>query len=361
MKIIIDDKIPYIREAAARLGEACLLPAHQINPDTVRHADALIIRTRTRCDRTLLEGSQVRFIATATIGHDHIDTRYLHQAGIAWTNCPGCNASSVAQYVACTLLLLEAEGHLPPQREHCCVGIVGVGHVGKQVSSLLQAMGYSVLLCDPPRAEREGPEAFCTLEHIACEANVITFHTPLTASGPHPTLHMADSCFFSSLCRKPVIINSSRGEVVDTDALLQAEKLGKTGPLVIDTWENEPNISRSLLERAYIATPHIAGYSADGKACGTRMALSAVARHFGMPDQFNITVPELPEHFVALPPALRQPGDKTFHMPHPLGWYDPRRDSRALRAWPEGFEHLRGNYPLRREPSQDCYAAATPQ
>lgn len=348
MHLVIDDKIPYIREAAARLGEATYLPGAAITAADVRSADALIIRTRTRCDEALLGGSSVQFVATATIGHDHIDTAFMQRAGIGWTNCPGCNAGSVAQYVACSLLLLRREGLLPPLRD-CVVGIVGVGHVGRRVEDLLHRMGCRVLRCDPPRAEREGCEGFVSLDEVARRADVVTLHTPLTTQGPHATFHMADAAFFAALRRRPVFINSSRGEVVDTPALLQAIRLGHVGPTVIDTWEDEPCISRELLRLAHIATPHIAGYSADGKARGTQMALSAVARHFGLAPDFDIAPPPLPADFCALPGGDARP------LSEPLGWYDPRRDTEALRLHPEAFERLRGNYPLRRECAAELY------
>lgn len=355
MRIIIDDKIPYIREAASRLGEAIYLSGARIAAADVRHADALVIRTRTHIDSALLKGSRVQFVATATIGYDHIDTSYLAQAGIGWANCPGCNAGSVAQYVACSLLLLEEDGLLP-RRDRCCVGIVGVGHVGRRVSALLRRMGYEVLHCDPPRAEAEGASGFVPLAEVARRADVITFHTPLTRDGAHPTLHMASAELFASLRRRPVLINSSRGEVVDTPALLHAIGKGLVGPVVIDTWEDEPAIDTTLLAQAYIATPHIAGYSADGKACGSQMALAAVARHFHLPTDFSILPPPLPGNFSSLPPGTEgSEGMRRHGLEHPLGWYDPRRDTLALRRRPQDFERLRGDYPLRRECPVELY------
>lgn len=340
MRILIDNKIPYIAGAAEQLGETIYKDGSAITAQDVRDVDVLIIRTRTRCNKELLEGSRVKFIATATIGFDHIDTAYLAQAGIGWTNCPGCNASSVAQYIANALLLLQEAGHLTVNT--CTVGIVGVGHVGTQVATALRRMGCRLLLCDPPRAEKEGPEGFASLQTIMEEADVITFHTPLVREGSHPTYHLADTDFFDRLQRHPVIINSARGEVVDNPALKKAMEEGKVRTAVIDTWENEPGIDRELLDKVFIGTPHIAGYSADGKACGTQMALNAVARHFGMPTTFNIKAPELPEGFRYYPADPRQEDS-------PLCLYHPRRDDQALREHPEQFEYLRGHYPLRRE------------
>lgn len=342
MRIIIDDKIPYIREAASALGDAIYLPGSEISAADVRNADALIVRTRTRCDRELLQGSQVQMVATATIGFDHIDTAYLQQAGIAWTNCPGCNADSVAQYVQSALYLLQDEGYI--SLSAAVVGIVGIGHVGSSVERKLHEMGCTILRHDPPRAER-GETGFVGMDEIVRRCDVITFHTPLTRQGAHPTYHMADATFFASLQRKPVIINAARGEVVNQVALKQALQQGKVCAAVIDTWENEPCIDRALLECTFLATPHIAGYSADGKANGTRMALQAVAQHFNIPFTAEILPPQLPNGYAYYP--------EKFNPQHPhsaaLRLYDPRRDSDALKQHPEWFEKLRGNYPLRRE------------
>ncbi|MDO4930332.1 MAG: 4-phosphoerythronate dehydrogenase [Bacteroidales bacterium] len=358
MKLIIDDKIPFIRGEAERLGEAVYLPGSAITAADVREADALIVRTRTRCDRLLLEGSRVGFVATATIGFDHIDTDYLHEAGIGWTNCPGCNAASVAQYVESALLLLAREGKVKLSAE-TTLGIVGVGHVGTQVALMARRLGLRLLLCDPLRLAGRGgvcdgepaaggirdAECTATLADICREADIISFHTPLTRQGEHATFHLAGADFFGALARRPVVFNSSRGEVVDTPALLAALKAGRVSEAVVDTWENEPDIDRELLAAAFLATPHIAGYSADGKANGTRMALEAVARHFGIKADFNICPPHVERSFRYYPSAP----DNAAETDPRLALYDPRRDSDALRARPEDFERLRGNYPLRRE------------
>ncbi len=354
MKLVIDDKIPFIKGEAERLGETVYLPGSAISAADVRDADALIVRTRTRCDRRLLEGSSVKFIATATIGYDHIDTDYLREAGIGWTNCPGCNAGSVAQYVECALLLLAQDGKITLSKE-TTLGIVGVGHVGSQVALMARRLGLRLLLCDPPRHETaalaesdelkiSAKECSATLENICREADIVTFHTPLVRQGAHPTCHLADRNFFASLRPGAVVINSSRGEVVDTAALLEALHTGKLSAAVIDTWENEPDINRELLAKAYIATPHIAGYSADGKANGTRMALEAVARYFSINQTFDVRPPHIGADF------RYYDADPGGHIPDSrLCLYDPRRDSDALKAAPERFEQLRGDYPLRRE------------
>ena len=357
MKLIIDDKIPFIRNAVNRLGEAVFLPGSSITAADVRDADALIVRTRTRCNEQLLAGSRVKFIATATIGFDHLDAAWLRRAGIAWSNCPGCNARSVAQYVESALLLLHSAGRID-LNSHPVMGIVGVGHVGSVVASVARRMGLRLLLCDPPRFEAKtdnadlcirAEECSSTLADIAREAEIIAFHTPLTTSGEHATFHLADESFFRSLEKNPVIISCGRGEVVSTSALKEALDEGLIREAVIDVWENEPRIDLSLMKKTFLSTPHIAGYSADGKARGTRMALEAVARFFGIDADFSdILAPPLPENYKYFPDAPATPGLSSSQQAL-LNLYDPRRDSEALRREPEAFERLRGNYPLRRE------------
>ncbi|MBR5846763.1 MAG: 4-phosphoerythronate dehydrogenase PdxB [Bacteroidaceae bacterium] len=337
MKVVVDDKIPYIREALHTMGvEALYVAGSDITSAMVRDADALIVRTRTHCDASLLEGSRVRFIATATIGYDHIDTAYCDSRGIRWTNAPGCNAASVCQYIQSVLLLLQRDREL--QLSGTTLGIVGVGHVGTLVAQMARSWGMRVLLCDPPRAER-GEEGFVSLDVIAREADVITLHTPLTQGGRYPTYHLADASFFASLQRKPYFINTSRGETTDTEALRQALDEGKISQCIIDVWEHEPDIDLELLERCYIGTPHIAGYSADGKANATRMSLESLAAHFGL-GPVPVIVPPAPAQ------AIIYAGSRAEAM---LSTYDPLTDSEALKSEPARFEYLRGHYPLRRE------------
>ncbi len=343
MLIIIDDKIPFIRGEAEKLGTVRYLPGAKITPEDVREADALITRTRTLCNKALLEGSKVQFIATATIGYDHLDVDYLREAGIAWTNCPGCNATSVAQYVETSLLLLAQDGKI--NLADCTVGVIGVGNVGKRVVERLERMGCRVLLNDPPRAAREKDfsKKAVSLEDLQRECDVITIHTPLISDGAHPTLHLVNTEFLQGLKRQPVLINAGRGEVVDGKALIHALDEGLVSAAVIDTWENEPHINLDLLQKVYLGTPHIAGYSADGKANGTRMALEAVAQYCNKDIKFEVNAPELPADYAYYP-------EMAVATDSPLRFYNPLRDSEALKAAPENFEKLRGDYPLRREP-----------
>lgn len=338
MKVIIDNKIPFIQEAIHQIAdEVIYAPGKDFSPALVKDADALIIRTRTRCNRALLQGSSVRFIATATIGFDHIDTEYCREAGIAWSNAPGCNSASVAQYLMSSLLLLQQIRGKQLQGQ--TLGIIGVGNVGTKIIQVAQELGMRVLLNDLPRQDKEGNANFNSLQTLAEECDILTFHVPLYKEGKYKTLHLADDAFFRSLKRRPVIINTSRGEVIETNALLNALENNLISDAIIDVWENEPDINLTLLNKAFLGTPHIAGYSADGKANATRMSLDALCRFFHLKADYRITPPE-PENPVI---TAATPAEAYLQM------YDPRRDSEALKAHPELFETLRGDYPLRRE------------
>ncbi len=339
MKIVIDDKIPYIRETICRLAdETVFLGGSTITADDVRDADVLVVRTRTHCNRQLLEGSKVQLVVTATIGYDHIDIQWLEHAGIRWTNCPGCNSGSVAQYVECALLLLEQQKGLDLQ--HTTIGIVGCGHVGSKVKAVAERLGMQVLVCDPLLTN----PSFVSLDVIEHESDIITFHVPLTREGRYATWHMADEGFFHRLSRVPYIINTSRGEVVDNQALLAALKEGRVRDAVIDVWENEPHPNAELLDRVFIGTPHIAGYSADGKTNADNMVIDAICQQFGLENPGLI-----------VPPALDYRVDSSTNrnvvLPSsdPLALYNPMDDSKKLKADASQFEQLRNNYPLRRE------------
>lgn len=361
MKIIVDDKIPYIKGQIEQLGDEVLyLSGSAITREDVRDADILLVRTRTHCNRELLDGSRVKLIVTATIGYDHLDTEYLAQAGIEWTNCPGCNATSVGQYVRNSLFLLEKEYGL--DLKSCTLGIVGVGHVGTAVLEACKPWVGRVLLNDPPKAATcasASPSAEKgnwgeSLDLLQRECDVITFHTPLVMDGQWPTFHLADEAFFKGLSKRPFIINAARGEVVDNLALLDALNEGLVRQAIVDTWEKEPQLSRELLNKVYIGTPHIAGYSADGKANATRMSLQAIARWIQQGRQLpgaeeGLATAAQPTFTVTPPPV---PADCTpcgNAVEDALCLYDPRQDSMRLKASPEDFEKLRGSYPLRRE------------
>ena len=335
MKVIVDNKIPYIKGLIETLAdEVIYLPGKDFTPEVVKEADALIIRTRTLCNRQLLEGSKVQFIGTATTGFDHIDTKYCQEAGITWSNCPGCNAGAVEQYVHAALLLLQQEKGL--QLKGACLGIVGVGHVGERIRRMAERIGMKVLLNDPPRADA-GEQGFTSLDTLAEQCDILTFHTPLIREGKYQTFHLADRTFFQKLQRRLYLLNTSRGEVVETEALLEALDTGTVTEAVIDVWENEPHISQELLNKVFIGTPHIAGYSADGKANATRMVLKAFCHFFHKPSNFHIVLPTSSNAFSE---------NENLRI---LQLYNPLKDYETLRTNPEHFEQLRGDYPLRRE------------
>ena len=362
MLIVADSKIPYLEGVFEPYADMRYLDPGEITPETVRDADALIVRTRTKCDAALLEHSRVRILATATIGTDHIDTDWCNLHGVVWRNAAGCNAASVAQYMTSALLRVSLRYNVDLRRK--TIGIVGCGNVGTKVAAAAAALGMNVLLNDPPRVRWEKLTGFVDLETIQREADFITLHVPLWGAeyGPDRTEHIADEAFFRGLKRKPFFFNASRGDVVDESALKAAITEGLISGAVLDVWHNEPDIDRELLSLVDFATPHIAGYSADGKANGTAMAVEAVVK-----DSFRINY-----SYLALGPMLESiqqvkadilakvpaPANPVITLdpasPHPLAdavfaSYDIADDDAALRAAPEDFEAQRGSYSVRRE------------
>lgn len=356
MKIVADNTVPYLKGIAEPIAEVKYLTSKEFTPENVQDADALIVRSIDKCTRELLEGSRVKLITSATIGFDHIDTQYCGEAGIAWKNSPGCNAVSVAQYVLAGLITIALRKGEALQGK--TIGIVGVGHVGKEVEKLCTAYGMNVLRNDPPRAEAEGEDGFVSLDTIAEQADIVTFHTPLTKEGRFATRHLAGEDFFCKLQRTPWFINASRGAVHDTDALLRARREGKIGELILDCWENEPDINRELLGLAAIATPHIAGFSADGKANGTRMCLKNIERFFRVKiDKIDEVVPPAPVNPII---NLDLFDGKRIEQAI-LTSFNPLAVDRALRENPDKFEWFRANYHHPREYQAYTIVHATPE
>ncbi len=347
MKIIIDDKIPYIQGAFEEIAEVVYLAGSKTTPEVVKDADAIVTRTRTICNEKLLAGSSVKFIATATIGYDHIDTDYCEAAGIKWTNAPGCNSKSVEQYIASTLMVLAETRNL--QLKDLCIGVVGVGNVGSKVARISELFGMKVLKNDPPRERSEGSAEFVSLKQVMDEADIITLHVPLNMKGEDTTFHLGDAEFFSGLKKKPIVINSCRGEVVETNAVKAALKNGQISAFVCDCWENEPDLDLELLAMTEIATPHIAGYSKDGKATGTEMSVHAISKYFNLGlESWQPSGVELPEE-----PVFELDGsglsEQQIISKAVLHTYDIRNDDADFRKDPSKFEQLRGDYPIRRE------------
>lgn len=344
MKIVADNTIPYLKGIAESFADVCYLTAGEFSNKAIKDADALIVRSIDKCTRELLEGSKVKLITTATIGFDHIDIQYCDQAGIQWKNAPGCNAVSVAQYVLASLVTISLRKKETLQGK--TIGIIGVGHVGKEVEKLCSAFGMQVLRNDPPRAAAEGKEGFVSLDTIAKESDIVTLHTPLTKEGPFATYHLANTHFFQTLERKPWFINASRGAVHDTNALLNAKKEERVSELIIDCWENEPNIHLDLLKETAIATPHIAGFSADGKANGTRMCLENIGNffHVGIKNIRKV-IPPAP-----LNPIIDLNLFENYRIEQAiLTSFNPGNIDNSLRQMPEKFENFRMNYQHPRE------------
>lgn len=340
-KVLIDKFVPFWENPFEGIAEVELLAPAEFTPGKVKDADALIVRTRTRCNADLLEGSKVGIVATATIGTDHFDFPYLAARRIRAVSAPGCNAPAVAQYVLASIFAMGLGQ--PGMR----LGVVGAGHVGSIVASWARNFGMEVLLCDPPRQHglwddsilplADHPEPFLTLEEVARKADVVTFHTPLTRDGRFPSYHLLGRDFLHE-APKAMVINAARGPVADTAELIKALKSGRVAHAAVDTWEGEPNISMELLNLAEIATPHIAGYSVEGKRRATAVTFNAVLEHFGSNHRIDPGVPLLPPASV----------DKDAL----IASYDPFADTELLKSSPRSLESLRDNYPLRHEVRQ---------
>jgi len=347
LRIVADDKIPFLKGVLEPHAEIKYLPGNRITPETIRDADAMLIRTRTKCTHALLHRSAVKFIATATIGFDHIDTAFCKSENIIWHNAPGCNSASVQQYVASALPVLGK--YLSTELRGKVIGIVGVGNVGTKVAKIAAAFGMKVLLNDPPRARKEGSGNFVSLDEIVETADIITLHVPLLVSGDDRTFHLFDKILLGKMKPGASLINTARGEVIETKALIKALSEKKIASAVIDVWENEPFINQQLMEKVLIATPHIAGYSADGKANGTAMVVQALSKHFGLPltgwFPDAIPGPEKPGIFI----DCDKKNTEEILSEAFLHTYDIWTDDQTLRYSPATFEQQRGNYPVRRE------------
>jgi len=346
MKIIADKNIPYLKGVVEQYGDVTYLEGSEFTKNAIKEAETLIVRTVTHFDRQMLEESKVKLICSATIGFDHIDTEYCDNHGIKWTNAPGCNSGSVQQYIVSSLMLLSQKKNIDLKDK--VIGIVGVGNVGEKVATACQLLGMRVLLNDPLRQLQEPDNTtFVDLAEIQKEADFITFHTPLTKTGKYPTYHLADQKFFSNLSKNPFIINSARGAIIDTDAIKEALKNKVIRGAIIDCWEKEPAIDLEYMNMVDIATPHIAGYSADGKANATIMSLYSIANFWKLPtDPINtIKVPEISNPII----DYSNIRDKNKLSAIFLRTYNPIDDMTRLIESPDKFKQHRADYSLRRE------------
>ena len=318
MKIVIDTHIPFIADAVRHEWQNVdiyPMEPEQIDASAVREADVLIVRTRTKVTEALLKGSRVQLVCTATIGFDHIDTAWCDAHNVRWMSCPGCNAQAVCDYIEQALDEYEIVNHKSEISNMPVIGIVGVGHVGSLVARMAERKGYKVLLNDPPKG------IGVSLDEIARNSDIITFHVPLTTSHQYPTYHLCDEPFLNRSNPGALIINAARGGVVDEEALLRSGH-----PYILDTWENEPELNPRVLEHAFRASMHIAGYSLEGKRNASQMCLDAVATQFTLPK-------------ICLPPVASCASSLSDH------WLADITD--RLKVHPDRFEQLRKNYPLR--------------
>jgi erythronate-4-phosphate dehydrogenase len=347
LRIVADEKIPFLRDVLEPFSQVTYLPHTLINRELVTKADALLIRSRTKCDKSLLEGTAVKFIATATIGFDHLDIEFCKSRNIHWVNAPGCNSSSVQQYVIASLLMFAQKDDFSLGEK--TLGIIGAGNVGSKVQAAANFLGIKVKLNDPPRARREGNAGFTSLDEILETSDIITLHVPLNLEGEDKTFQLFNENLFRRVKPGTWLINTSRGEVAETNALGQALATGKLKGAVLDVWENEPGINLDLMRRVFISTPHIAGYSTDGKANGTAQVVRALGEFYGLPlhDFYPrpIPAPVSPEIII------EGTGKSDFQILSQavLHTYPIMQDHNRLQGSPETFEQQRGHYPVRRE------------
>ena len=354
MKVVADKNIPFVAECFSSVGEVEVVGGREITPSAVADADVLLVRSVTRVGTELLAGSKVRFVGTATIGFDHIDIEYLSRNNIGFASAPGSNANSAAEYVIAGLLEIGQRYGL--DLEDKSIGIIGVGNVGSRVAKKCEALGMHVYLNDPPLQRQTGEAKYLPIEELF-DCDFITLHTPLTFEGLDKTYHLADERFFKSLKERCVFFNASRGGVVNSSALKAAIQSGRLKAVVLDVWENEPNIDTELLDMVDIGTPHIAGYSLDGKVAGMIMIYKAACKYFGLEVKFDI------EDFLPEPAVrkLRIDPNKDTEQEALLGAvqkiYRIDQDDARLRRIlekqmekrSEFFDGLRKNYPVRRE------------
>ena len=353
MLIVADENIPLLDAFFEGFGEIRRVPGRSIDRATVEQADVLLVRSVTNVNRALLEGSKVRFVGTCTIGTDHLDLDYFQQAGITWSSAPGCNARGVVDYVLGSLLTLaEIEGADLTQRTY---GVVGAGEVGGRLVKVLQGLGWNVLVCDPPRQAAEGGD-YVSLEQIIEQCDVVSLHTPLDKQGPQATWHLFDKNRLNQLKPGTWLINASRGPVIDNAALRQVLLQREDLQAVLDVWEAEPEVDVALAELCVIATPHIAGYSLDGKQRGTAQIYQAFCKFLGQPEQVSLN-DLLPAPWLSAV-TLNADTDPAWALAMLCrGVYDPRRDDADFRRSLVGnvseqraaFDALRKHYPLRRE------------
>lgn len=350
MKIVADMQIPFLHGALERYAEVVYLDGASIDSHVVRDADALFVRTRTHCNQELLGGSRVQFVGTATIGMDHIDRPWCASQGITVASAPGCNANGVANYIVAALIEISVKHGIPLNDK--VLGVVGVGEVGSRVCQYGKALGMNVLCHDPPRAEKEGRNGFHALHRLQKESDFLTFHVPLEKQGAHPTWRMVNGSFLSKLSPQTWLLNTSRGSVVDNTSLRIALRSSSLAGAVLDVWEGEPDgIDVALMSLVELATPHIAGYSMEGKANATTQIVQKLAKTLHIPELMQW---EVPKDALGVPPKpilLDATGknDEVCIQEVIRQVYTIQNDDADLRSDVSRFEALRNAYDFRRE------------
>ncbi len=353
LNIVAGENIPYLQEAFSGLGDLSILPGRSIRSADLNNTNILLIRSITQVNEALLENTPVEFVGSASAGTDHMDTEYLRSQNIGFTSAAGSNANSVAEYVMASLLWLNKEKGIALEGK--TLGIVGVGNIGKLVKQKAEVLGMLPVLHDPPLADIGEIDHSSLKETLGCD--VVTLHTPLTTEGAYPTYHLLNEHTFKWVKPAGIFINAARGEVVDTDALLNAITQKQIGMTVIDVWENEPAINWDLFQAVTLGTSHIAGHSLDGKANGTFMIYAALCKHLNVPPTWD------PEESLPLPtlPSIemdsQQYSDEAQLQKMIAQIYDVEADHRRLDSLltsplderPALFDKLRKNYPVRRE------------
>lgn len=353
MKIIADQNIPKVKPAFSTLGDVELLPGREITRDHLHDCQCLLVRTVTKIDKHLLHNTPVQFIGSATIGTDHVDLDYLKQQGITFSNAPGCNAEAAAEYVISGIFALSQRKNFNPFTRKA--GIIGCGNVGSNLLNKFQTLGIETLICDPPRAELDkGNSSYVDLDTIISACDLISLHVPHTREGKHPTHHLFNHQNLKLLKKDCLLINAARGSVVDNQTLAQVITQRPDLITFLDTWENEPDLSRSLLKQVDLATPHIAGYSVEGRLRGTQMILEAASRHFGKTSHWHMSrlLPELIDLKIESSNEDLRNWQEVFNKHHDI-W----QDHRALRQglvlgdieYSQHFDSLRRVYPDRFE------------
>lgn len=360
MKIVADENMPLVKELFEPFAEVQLIAGRKITSKHLVDADMLLVRSVTQVSQSLLQDSKVKFVGSATIGTDHIDQNYLAEQGIQFVFAPGCNAQAVAEYV------LSAIAYWAQQQQkdlaQCRVGIIGAGNVGSKVAQVLELLGIEYLLNDPPLAEQGDSRPFVSLEAIQ-QCGVVTCHVPLTNNGKHPTYHLIDQKFLAGMANDSLLINTSRGAVLDNKAALQSRQAGHNIDFILDVWENEPDVNLQLMDETLIATPHIAGYSQEGKIRGTYQLYQAFCQWQGIEPELTLKelLPQAPKWSVPSQPYAQS--GVLYQSLQPF--YDIQQDDSQMRqafgqisdqvsrhngeTIAEEFDNLRKNYPQRLE------------